>query len=383
MKQILTSLFVLFITFSCEIKELPQKDINLSYEMAESFQIIGEVQNYKTAEYEFGIIYKLNPLKEQLENFVITEDIQEEILVLDENNKFSFTLNTENFNVYNYISPFIVRGFAKDTEGNIFYSNKTINLSLYNIALNSNSTYAEEIVNKVQNKTTINQDFIIKAEIDSLNQGFNVDVNFREFNENNIYGLFYKYNALSSEQDELTISCDGIIYYANQGIESENLKLSFSNLTKEQYFDELSFRAFLYNADEDTITFSNQTKTVTLYELALNDDSEFGKQVVEVAEENFIVINQIVIYTDVNKEYEVSSYSEGIKVSMKYDYIDITLTVNILEGYRFSKDLTKEDIIIHIVADNKVVDKFSLQISAKQIIIVYDDHGWGPPMWNV
>lgn len=380
MKQILTSLFVLFITFSCEIKELPQKDINLSYEMAESFQIIGEVQNYKTAEYEFGIIYKLNPLKEQLENFVITEDIQEEILVLDENNKFSFTLNTENFNVYNYISPFIVRGFAKDTEGNIFYSNKTTNLSLYNIALNSNSTYAEEIVNKVQNKTTINQDFIIKAEIDSLNQGFNVDVNFQEFNENNIYGLFYKYNALSSEQDELTILCDGIIYYANQGIESKNLKLSFSNLTKEQYFDELSFRAFLYNADEDTITFSNQTKTVTLYELALNDDSEFGKQVVEVAEENFIVINQIVIYTDVNKEYEVSSYSEGIIVKMKYDYIDITLTVNILEGYRFSKDLTKEDIIIHIVADNKVVDKFSLQISAKQIIIVYDDHGWGPPM---
>lgn len=380
MKQILTSLFVLFITFSCQIKKPPQKEINLSYELTETFQIIGEVINYKSSEYEFGIIYKFNPSKDELENLTIKENINQENITLDENNHFSFTINTDGFNIYNYISSFVVRGFAEDKEGNIFYSEKILNSSLYNIAKNSNSNYAEVIVNEVNGNLIKDEEIIIKVELDSINKGFNIDVNYGDFNENNIYGMFYKFNALTSEQEDLTISSENLIFHSSKELRDNNLNLLFSNFKKEQYFDEITFRAFVYNVNKGTIIFSDETKSTSLYEMALNDDSEFGKEVIRVAEEDFIVINQIEIFTDVNKEYEVHSYSEGIKVKMKYDFKDIILTVDLLEGYRFSNKLSKEDIIVHVVSDNEIVKKFSLEISGKQIIITYDDHGWGPAM---
>lgn len=380
MKQFLTSLFVLFITFSCQIKKPPEKEINLTFELTETFQIKGQFKNYQATKYEFGIIYMFNPSNEELENLIINENINQEILTLDEDNNFSFIVNTDGYNIYNYISSFVVRAFVKDKEGNVFYSKKTLNSSLYHLALNSNSDYSEEIVNEVNSRLNIDNDITINASIDSINRGFNVEVNYDQINENNIYGIFYKTNALLNEQEDLKISSDNLIFSFSVGLMSNNLNLLFNNFTKEQYFDNYSFRAFVYDVNEKTITYSNKTKTVSLYELALNDNSEFSQEVVRVFENEVTIINKIEIFTDVNKEYEVHSYSEGIKVSMEYDFKEIVLTVELLEGYRFSNSLSKEDIIVHIVSDNEIVKKFSVEMSAEKIIITYDDHGWGPPM---
>ena len=130
MKQFLTSLFVLFITFSCQIKKPPEKEINLTFELTETFQIKGQFKNYQASSYEFGIIYMFNPSKEELENLIINENINQEILTLDEDNSFSFTVNTDGYNIYNYISSFVVRAFVKDKEGNVFIQKRRL-IALY------------------------------------------------------------------------------------------------------------------------------------------------------------------------------------------------------------------------------------------------------------
>ena len=106
----------------------------------------------------------------------------------------------------------------------------------------------------------IDNDITINASIDSINRGFNVEVNYDQINENNIYGIFYKTNALLNEQEDLKISSDNLIFSFSVGLMSNNLNLLFNNLQRNNILT-IILLELLFMMLMKTITYSNKTKT--------------------------------------------------------------------------------------------------------------------------
>lgn len=379
MKKLLLSMFILFISFSCEIDPPPKKELILNYQLTDSFKINGQFNNYDD-DLTYGIIYKFNPTLEEVENLTKENDVIDKVVNLNKNNSFSYTFNHEEFNMYSYITPLIVRGYVMDNEENITYTKEVLKEVIYNIALNSGTTYARSIVSQVDNLNTSYEDIDISISLSEEDNGYIINSSFNNLEEGDLFGYIYKNNAYFYEQEDFDLRSNNLNYYLFDDITSNELSLVISDIHKYNYYDDITIRAFIYNDENKTIKFSNEILTSSLYDLALKEDTSFSRSVVKFVNRNITRINEIFINTDVNKEYEVDSFTKGLDVSMYFDYYIVKLTVNVLKGYKISEDMIKENIVVKIVMDGIVVKDFTCEISKDEIIIIYDDYGWGPPM---
>lgn len=383
MKKIFVSLLMLFITFSCEIPKTPVIVDNLNIKVEDNVIIsanaLFNVEINKTVEdYEFGFIIDINSEKIDLSEFKLNEKLSNVTAKVNGDLSFSYVFNE--LSTFDYILPITIRGYVKNNKGRIFYTKDVLSFVIYQEALKSESSYAKSIVNDVNDNILIDDELSLTVNIDGENKGFNAFADFNEFNDNNIYGILYKYNATIKEQENLSFSTVGYNIFCSNQLNDNILKGIFIDIPKEHYFDDISLRSFIYNETNKTFTFIDETITTTLYYLALLDDSDFSQNVVEIVENSFIEIKEIFINTDVNKEYEVGSCSEGIEVKMFYDYLIVRLTITAKVGYRFSPKIKNKNILILRVDDDIIVDEFTMEVSAFRIVIEYEDYGWGPPM---
>lgn len=379
MKKLLFSVLFLFITFSCEVKTKPKQELIFSHQISDSFKINGKFVNYDD-DLTFGFIYKFNPTLEEVEDFKYSEGVIKTNVRLNKNQSFSYTFNDDDLSTYHYIVPLLVRGYVEDDKGDITYTKETFKGVIYNLALNIRYEYARSIVADVESLDVFYKDINIDPQISEMDKGYIISSTFNNLKEGDVFGYIYKHDPYFHEYDEFSLKNNNLNYYLNDDITNNEMALLIADVDKNNYYDDITVRAFIYNEIERTITFSNFILTTSLYDLAIDEEDLFSRSVRNTVNRHITIIDEIVINTDVDREYEVHSYTKGLEVSMYFDYYIVRLTVNTLKGYKISDALLKENIVIKIVMDGIIVEEFTYEVSKNQIIIIYDDYGWGPPM---
>lgn len=379
MKNILVSFFVLFVTFSCAppkaLVSFNGFEVKIEEELTLSTKLTfsDKVKKNDLALYELGYIYVVNPVNElSLDNFKISDSV---IKVKGEHNLEDLSYSFNDLTLFDYVLNIKARAYAITNKDRVIYSKDIISFTPYQEALKSDSNYAKSIVSLVEDSISDNDGFDLTLNLDEKINGFNVLAEFNGFEDDNVYGILFKYNASVSEQQSLDFLSSNYVVFFSSVLEEGSLKVNFKDILEENYFEDITIRSFSYNALEKTFIFNDKTITSTVYHLALEDNSDYGKDIIKTVEKNFIVISEIFINTDEEKDYTVGSYSEGITVTMETDYNYVWLHVNAKKGYRFSNNL---DILIKRVNDNVIVDKFTTEVQAFKILITYDDYGWGP-----
>lgn len=383
MKKVFLSLIMLFIVAGCESPNVIVAVDNLTIKVEDNISINADVLfNIKISKqdkekYEYGFILDKNNDQINLDEFKLNGDLSYVIAKPEKDLSFSYVF--DELSPLDYILPITIRGYVKNSEKQVFYTDDVFSFIIYQEALKSDSDYAKDIVNAVKDNILIAEDLSLTLNIDVENKGFNVVADFKEFDENYVYGLFYKHNASTLEQEDLTFSSEGYNIIYSKELDNNSLKEIFSEILEADYLTDITFRSFIYNELDKTFIFNDETVTTSLYDLALLDGSEFSLNVVDVVS-GVITLKELFINTDVKKKYEVDSHSEGIEVKMFYDYKIVRLTITAKNGYRFSPQIKNENITILRVDDNIVVSKFTMEVSLFTIVIEYDDYGWTPPM---
>lgn len=379
MKAILTSIFILLITFSCKTVKPPVTIDNLNIEIKESIIVTADLiwesdlNKSNIEDYEFGFIYQKNAEEENINYFTLNNNLENVTANVD--NDLNMYYSFDDFTVFDYVIPISIRGYVITDKEKVIYTKDVKTYKIYELAFASNSTLAKRIIDEVGLNIDFAESFNLEFLIDNNNRGFKVKASFNEYNENHIYGIIYKYNASKVEQDNFNFNVND--YYIVYESELDAfLEVSFNEVSEASYFYDITFRSFVYNKDSKSFTFIDRPITTSLYDLALLDDSAFSEYVVS----KVVVIDELFINTDVLGEYEVGSHSEGVNVVMEYDYLTVRLIITVKEGYRFSNDISFEDIEILRVDDDIRVDNFTMEVTGVLIIIEYDDYGWGPPM---
>lgn len=383
MKKVFLSLIMLFIVAGCESPNVIVAVDNLTIKVEDNISINADVLfNIKISKqdkekYEYGFILDKNNDQINLDEFKLNGDLSYVIAKPEKDLSFSYVF--DELSPLDYILPITIRGYVKNSEKQVFYTDDVFSFIIYQEALKSDSDYAKDIVNAVKDNILIAEDLSLTLNIDVENKGFNVVADFKEFDENYVYGLFYKHNASTLEQEDLTFSSEGYNIIYSKELDNNSLKEIFSEILEADYLTDITFRSFIYNELDKTFIFNDETVTTSLYDLALLDGSEFSLNVVDIVS-GVITLKELFINTDVKKKYEVDSHSEGIEVKMFYDYKIVRLTITAKNGYRFSPQIKNENITILRVDDNIVVSKFTMEVSLFTIVIEYDDYGWTPPM---
>ncbi len=380
MKRILISIFMLFMLASCNVFKAPfDIDINsidVTIDEQVEVKVVVSVKDEKKTnikENEFGFIYEINSNNRTLKDFTLDGELTSVAVLL--NDDLSFSYQFEDLDVIDYVLPIGVRSYCKTKDGKVYYSKSVKTFNVYQIALKHQSSYACGIVNSVES-ATLEEDLSLTFSVDGDVRGYQVQAQYGGSFGTNTFGIIYKKDPTSKEKENLNFDSLG---YKIEILNQPDYITSFKDIKKEEYLKEVTFRVFMYNHENKTFAIMKTPVTTSLFEIALNDDSDFGKEVKRYVG-NIKVIDDFFINTDVDEEYQVGSHSESIEVEMYFDYLIVRLTITARDGYKFNPKIDKENIVIMRVDDDIRVTEYEMEVTPYRIIIEYEDYGWGPPM---
>lgn len=380
MKKIMVIIFLMFFIVGCHRNNKHEEELQLNYEFASELKIVLESKEDLLDNNNYGLIYKFNPTIEDLKSFNLDSDFLFDVkLEKRENEKFLYVLDDAKLTVFDYVVPLLIKGYSISDNNQVTYS-EALNINLYKLANEFETSYANKIKSEVRSSIIYTRNITSEELIDEENEGFKVNVDFSNYEDFDKFGLIYKEAFTYNYKDELYFNSLNITHYIKESLNNNILMFNVKNIEEDDYFKDYEYRVFIFDEENNKIILSRFSKSFSIYGLALKGKGRFSNKVINSVISKYKIITEFEVDTDKNKDYEFYQVSKGIEGKLETDFNDITLVLTTKKGYKFSPDLTKEDIIIRVIRDNNIVKDFELYLYSNLIIIVYDDHGWGPPM---
>lgn len=147
------------------------------------------------------------------------------------------------------------------------------------------------------------------------------------------FGVLYRINELATK--ELMVIGDHVTV-----IESSTISIAINDIGNQFFNQTFYARAFyVYEVDgqEDVIVYSDKIDSFTMYDMALNSDTNFATDIRFIVEHE--VINDVTIDIDLDDD-TLTSNSSTYDVSIERSIDDLNITVIPKNGYRFAVDLS-------------------------------------------
>jgi len=208
--------------------------------------------------------------------------------------------------------------------------------------------------------------FISQISLSPENRGLEVEISFDEtklsIDSKSIDYVSISYTFEGSDES-INMAINGNPFNA----ENQPLLFTIHDINPDFYNLDIEFIAFFYLSDEKINIYAIERPVINMYQLALEDDSEFADEIIFLVENDIITTIEFDMDTS---DYSVISTSEQYVVSLSTNDEDIIITIIPEVGYRFvdTVSLTINDELIQ--ASKYTIDQQTLTYTFKNPNIV-------------
>lgn len=202
-----------------------------------------------------------------------------------------------------------------------------------------------------------------EVKLNDLEEGFDVTINLdlsTYYKEDIVsVGLIYGTEDFDFETavDKKTIDLNDDVEYT----------FTFSSIAESNYSEAFVLKAYIMYDNEET-DFKVETKSFSLYNLAKENETSFGRKI--RASVDGRIVSEISILVD-STTYEASTDEDGYSIVLYTDYNIIRLTITLDEGYIF-------DDSVDFLVNEKLISSQKWTIDDGEIIYEFDDPNWTP-----
>lgn len=390
MKKFLTILTLgLMIVLSGCIEQSNQKDpiqieVDLALKLNNEFRGIDlevilstDADLNKISELSVDIYYKINPTTEDLDYKLQLPGVDKHTGFELEGNKYVFTLENVDMDYeYDYMSAYASVNFKYNQQSYQIDIQNVVTKNLYEMALVSEGTFADEIIEHVTATPEEPELPVFSIEFDaSLNneeRGFNLDASLVANDAMPKLAITYGFIYTLDEVIDLRLSTTGSYITILEDIASLDLlevfSYTYASFEYESALDTIYARAYVtVTLNEENHTIYSEMLDFSLYELAQSSEGAFADEIIQSVEGDHKV-HQVTIELDL-KNYEVINKPEHTHVHITTDYIEVTVTVSL------TNDLEFGDQIIFKV-NGKTVGSSLYTIDNNTLTYKFDDPNW-------
>lgn len=390
MKKFLTILTLgLMIVLSGCIEQSNQKDpiqieVDLALKLNNEFRGIDlevilstDADLNKISELSVDIYYKINPTTEDLDYKLQLPGVDKHTGFELEGNKYVFTLENLDMDYeYDNMSAYASVNFKYNQQSYQIDIQNVVTKNLYELALVSEGTFADEIIEHVTATPELPELPVFSIELDaSLNneeRGFNLDASLVANDAMPKLAITYGFIYTLDEVIDLRLSTAGSQITILEDIASLDLlevfSYTYASFEYESALDTIYARAYVtVTLNEENHTIYSEMLDFSLYELAQSSEGAFADEIIQSVEGDHKV-HQVTIELDL-KNYEVINKPEHTHVHITTDYIEVTVTVSL------TNDLEFGDQIIFKV-NGKTVGSSLYTIDNNTLTYKFDDPNW-------
>ena len=331
----------------------------------------------KLSELSIDIYYKVNPTTEDLDYKLQLPGVDKHTGFELDGSQYVFTLkNVEMDYEYDYMSAFAGINFKYHSKSYQIDIQNIVTKNLYELALASEGTFADEIIEHVT--ATPNEpklpSFSIELEAGLNNEarGFNLDASLVSHDTMHALAITYGFIYTLDEVVDLRLSTAGSEITILEDIASldllETFTYTYALFAYESALDTIYARAYVtVTLNEKMHTIYSEMLDFSLYELALTSEGAFADEIIESIDADHKV-HQVTIELDL-ENYEVTSKPENTDVDIITDYIEVVVTVTLTNNLEFG-----DQIVFKV--NEKTVGSSLYTIDNNVLTYKFDDPNW-------